>query len=149
MLMGYTSVVKLIILIKNGPRGQNKCFRKPPSLERCQGFHGVPKQSREPIRTQTSGSGGCRDFETSLWSRHFRQRQDVEDRFLWYVLESPSIIPWPLILVGTEHCSEPNVRNMFGTCSRIIMDYRYLDIWMHGHGRYGDFENSSFRKREV
>ena len=42
---------------------------------------------------------------------------------------------------------------MFGTCSehasQIIMDYWYLDFWMYGHGRYDNFENSTFRKREV
>ena len=55
----------------------------------------------------------------------------------------------PIDLVGTEHWSEPNVRNMFGTCSQILMDYRYLDFWTHGNCRYYDFENSIFRKREV
>ena len=52
-------------------------------------------------------------------------------------------------LVGSEHCSEPNVRNMFGTRSQIIMNYWYLDFWTHGNCKHADFENSIFRKREM
>ena len=63
---------------------------------------------------------------------------------IWYI----KTYVW-ISLVGSEHCSEQNVRNMFGTPSQIIMDYRYLDFWTHGNCRYGDFENSIFRKREV
>ena len=52
-------------------------------------------------------------------------------------------------LVGPEHVPNANVRNMFGTCSQIIMGYWYIDFWMHGNCKYGDVEDLIFQKREV
>ena len=52
-------------------------------------------------------------------------------------------------LVGPEHVPNANVRNMFGTCFHVIMEYWYLDFWTHGNCKYGDFENLIFQKQEV